>query len=93
MLPQYYQPIFGNAREPTVMREAVSPLQPLIETPLAAGASVFSESPRTVQASVMIEAPLQQPVETLEQRGDAMLFEIDALQGTPFDTAVVKPFD
>jgi hypothetical protein len=34
-----------------------------------------------------------QPVQTLEERGDAMLFEIDALQGTPFDQAVVMPFE
>lgn len=33
------------------------------------------------------------PVQPLEERGDAMLFEIEALQNTPFDEAVVKPYD
>jgi len=33
------------------------------------------------------------PVQPLEERGDAMLFEIDALQHTPFDEAIVKPYD
>lgn|GEM_PF-4665984 len=33
------------------------------------------------------------PVQTLDERGDAMLFEIDALQGLLFDQAVVMPFD
>jgi hypothetical protein len=37
------------------------------------------------------DAPV--PVQPLEERGDAMLFEIDALQNTPFDEAVVQPFD
>ncbi|MEE9367929.1 MAG: hypothetical protein V3V05_03590 [Pontiella sp.] len=33
------------------------------------------------------------PVQPLEERGDAMLFEIDALQGMPFDQAITMPFD
>lgn len=33
------------------------------------------------------------PVEPVEGRGDAMLFEIDALQGTPFDQEIISPFD
>jgi hypothetical protein len=36
---------------------------------------------------------LHKPAQTLEERGDAMLFEIDALQGTPFDQAIVAPFE
>ena len=75
------------------MREQVTTLQPLIEAPLPVEASVFSELPRKIESSVRIEPPPQQPVDTLERRGDAMLFEIDALQGTPFDAAIVKPFD
>lgn len=40
-------------------------------------------------------APVEanEPVQPLEERGDAMLFEIDALQNTPFDEAIVQPFD
>jgi hypothetical protein len=33
------------------------------------------------------------PVPALEERGDAMLFEIDALQNTPFDQEIVRPFN
>jgi len=32
------------------------------------------------------------PVQPLEERGDAMLFEIEALQNTPFDEAIVNPY-
>jgi len=35
----------------------------------------------------------KKPVQPLEERGDAMLFEIEALQNTPFDEAIVKPYD
>jgi hypothetical protein len=41
--------------------------------------------------SVTNEAPV--PVDPLEERGDAMLFEAEALGNTPFDEAIVKPFD
>ena len=36
---------------------------------------------------------VQVPVQSVDERGDALLFEIDALQGTPFDQAVTMPFD
>ncbi len=36
---------------------------------------------------------VQQPVQSIEDRGDAMLFEIDALNNTPFDRAITQPFD
>ena len=45
-----------------------------------------------VVAPVAIAEP-KRPVQVLEERGDAMLFEGAALQGTPFDKAVVMPFD
>jgi hypothetical protein len=35
----------------------------------------------------------ERPVQNLEERGDAMLFEASALEGTPFDQAVVMPFE
>ena len=34
-----------------------------------------------------------EPVQPIEERGDAMLFEIDALQNTPFTDAITRPFD
>ena len=38
-------------------------------------------------------AVAQKPVQTLEERGDLMLFEADALSSMPFAQAVVMPFD
>ena len=35
----------------------------------------------------------KEPVQPLEERGDAMLFEIDALQNTPFDESITMPFE
>jgi hypothetical protein len=93
MLPHYFQSSSGTSPAPTVMREQATTLQPLMDIPLPVEASIFSETPRKIKSSVVIEVPPQQPVETIEQRGDAMLFEIDALQGTPFNTAVVMPFN
>lgn len=39
------------------------------------------------------ESPVFTPVQTLEERGDAMLFEAQALLDTPFDQAITMPFD
>ena len=50
------------------------------------------DTPVEVDAPVVVAIP-KHPVEPVEERGDAMLFEIDALHGTPFDDAVVRPFD
>ena len=65
---------------------------PLEETILPVEPSLSQEEPRIIEGLVAVEEPLQ-PVQTLEERGDAMLFEIDALQGTPFDQAIVMPFE
>ena len=51
-----------------------------------------SRVPTEVDPPAVVEEGLQ-PVQPLEERGDAMLFEIDALYGTPFDQAVVMPFE
>ncbi len=50
---------------------------------------VFPSTPRGAPEPVAARAP----VEPLEERGDALLFEIDALVGTPFDRAITMPFD
>ncbi len=46
----------------------------------------------TVVAPVAEIKP-QSPVQPVEERGDAMLFEISALEGMPFDQAIVMPFE
>ncbi|HSR87553.1 MAG TPA: hypothetical protein VLL07_01260 [Pontiella sp.] len=69
------------------------PETPVAPEPIAipAGRPVFDR----MEASSTNEAPAEtpMPVQPLEERGDAMLFEIDALQNTPFDEAIVQPFD
>jgi hypothetical protein len=59
---------------------------PVIPAPLIWG------TPAPADRVEVVEEPLQ-PVQTLEERSDAMLFEIDALQGMPFDQAIVDPFE
>jgi hypothetical protein len=66
--------------------------QSLEETVLHAEPSPLPGAPRLIDAPVAVEEP-KQPVQSLEERGDAMLFEMEALQGTPFDQAVVMPFE
>lgn len=39
------------------------------------------------------QTPVFKPVQTLEERGDAMIFEGQALLDTPFDQAITMPFD
>ncbi|WP_168442614.1 hypothetical protein [Pontiella desulfatans] len=43
--------------------------------------------------ALVAEAGTRQPARPLEERGDAMLFEITALVGTPFGEAITLPFD
>ena len=67
-------------------------LQPMeVSTPVFESSTVTG-SPVVLEAPAAVEEP-KQPVQSLEERGDALLFEIDALQGMPFDQAVVMPFE
>lgn len=43
---------------------------------------------RNASVAVVIETP----VLTVEERGDAMIFEISALAGMPFDQSILTPF-
>lgn len=64
----------------------VAPLQ----EPVAAEAPI-AQTPETntVEEAVAVQVPVQ-PV---EERNDAMLSEIDMLQGMPFDQAITMPFE
>ncbi len=66
--------------------------QALEESALSAEPIPPEEMPRLIEAPVAIEEP-KIPIQSLEERGDALLFESEALFGTPFDQAVVMPFD
>ena len=50
------------------------------------------EIPKQVIVPIAVAEP-QQPVQPIEERGDSMLFEADALFGMPFDQAIAMPFD
>jgi hypothetical protein len=76
--------------------EPVAPLaepvffQPL-EAPVLQPEPVFQ--PLEVPATAAPPVAVKQPVQPLEERGDAMLFEAEALLGTPFGPSVTMPFD
>ena len=54
---------------------------------------VALEAPSSTVAVAVEPAAVQAPVQPIEERGDAMLFEIDALGNMPFDTSITMPFD
>lgn len=66
-------------------------LHPLAVAIPASESSTVTESAVVLETSEAVEEP-RQPAQPLEERGDAMLFESEALFGTPFDQAVVMPF-
>ena len=64
----------------------------------------LADSPKVVEPVVqpmevetigvaVAEIKPQPPIQPIEERGDAMLFESEALFGTPFDRAIVIPFN
>ena len=65
--------------------------RPLEESGIPAVPLPPEEPPLAAAAPEAVEGRM--PVQTLKERDDAMLFEASALQGTPFDKAVVMPFD
>ena len=67
-------------------------LQPMEVSPPMPEPMVEVEAPCLVEVPETIEEP-KKPVQPIEERGDAMLFESEALFGTPFDRAVVIPFN
>ncbi len=71
-------------QEPVLLSFADSPkgIEPVVQ----------SMEIETVTASIAEVKP-QSPIQPIEERGDAMLFESEALFGTPFDHAVVIPFN
>jgi hypothetical protein len=51
------------------------------------------QEPPVIAEPPVEAAPVLHPVQPIEERGDALLFEADALQGTPFDQSITMPFD
>jgi len=60
---------------------------------VAATPSESFSAPEPVSTNVARPVEVQVPVQPIEERGDAMLYEIDALQGTPFDQSITMPHD
>jgi hypothetical protein len=71
---------------------SVTDSRPLEQSVVPAEPFAPEELPPLVEAPVAAEEP-KSPVQPLEERGDAMLFESEALLGTPFGQDVVMPFD
>ena len=77
-----FQPLELPASQETVFE----PVREIAEEPVA-------EPVEVVVVEDAVETPFVEPVQTLEERGDAMLFEAQALMDTPFDQAITMPFD
>ena len=72
--------------------DAVETALAVTETRFAAQPVSPASNPENVTApDAAVEVSV--PVQSVAERGDAMLFESEALYGTPFDQAVVVPFD
>lgn len=70
----------------------VTAAYPLADTASTAEPLPPEEMPLLFEAPVAVEGP-RMPVQSFKERGDAMLFESEALLGTPFSQAVVMPFE
>ncbi|MBN2163669.1 MAG: hypothetical protein JXR25_07345 [Pontiellaceae bacterium] len=77
------RPAANTAPEPEVISEP--------DRSVPAAIPVADEAPPV--APPVVEVPEPSSVQSLEERGDAMLFEIDALGSTPFDQETISPFD
>lgn len=73
-----------------LFRHPAPPPEVVVEL-VALQAEVFQTLEKTVSPADPEKG--NPPVQTLEERGDAMLFEADALASMPFDLAIVMPFD
>ena len=61
---------------------------PVIEKKQLSSPTQISET----SAPEIQERPVE-PVQPIEERGDAMLFEAEVLGGMPFDQSITMPFD
>ena len=87
--------LWSSADDPpdqVLVVERTERLKPLEGSAMSAEPLSPVEMPRMAEAPVAVAEP-KTPVQPLEERGDAMLFEINALVGTPFDESILRPFD
>lgn len=82
----------ASSSEAVVVEAGPVVSRPMAEPMLPAESRIEQEDPIVVDAPPEAEQKAQR-VDSIEERGDAMLFEIDALQATPFDSAITQPFD
>ena len=81
---------FMRKDTPSVEPVPEAAARPLVERKT----TLIHEAPSTsVRRAIAIAVAEQQPVQPVEERGDAMLFEIEALHHMPFDQEITMPFD
>lgn len=82
---------FGAVAATVVLLRTSPPAEPApgANPPEATSVTSYVALPETNRC----DASAKEPVQSLEERGDAMLFEIEALKNTPFDEAVTHPHD
>ncbi len=90
--------VVPEIQQPTVVeRERVQPLQhvPVVQAPVVQIPVSHEPAIQPTQTPEIVDEPnrTKTPVLPVEDRGDAMLSEIDMLGGTPFDQSITMPFD
>jgi hypothetical protein len=85
----YLRPFVGESADQGVAVNTSRALQN--SSPGMQPVSPIPDSERVTAPEAAVE--VSAPVQSVGERADAMLFESEALLGTPFDHAVVAPFD
>lgn len=79
---------------PLTQVAAVEVARPLEAVPVLIEPLPPLEAPAVLEAPVAVETKVPvQPIQPAEERGDSLVYESEALFGTPFDHAIVMPFD
>ena len=66
---------------------------PIVPEPDAMSGEQPADVPLAGPATNDASVDAKEPVQPLEERGDAMLFEVEALGNTPFDESITMPFE
>jgi hypothetical protein len=85
----YVRPLMGESVDEVAVVKATRALPET--SPSITSVAPIQDPERVTSPDAAIE--VRTPVQSLAEREDAMLFECEALLGTPFDQAIVAPFD
>ena len=86
---EFLRPVAGNVVEQVAVVETARAFPDTAPVAVPVLPSPTPEHVTVPEAAVEVSTPVQ----SVEERRDAMLFESEALFGTPFDHAAVMPFD